>query len=112
MVFEFQRAQRMRHTLDRIRQRMRKIVRWVDTPGITCAVMMHAADAVQYRVAHIDVAAGHIDLGAKCAAAIGKLAGAHATKQIEIFVYAAIAEGARASRLCERAAVGAYLFAA
>ena len=66
--------------------------------------MLGVQDAVEHRVAQIDVARRHVDLGAQHARAVGKFAGAHAAEQIEVFLDAALAERAVLARLGQRAA--------
>ena len=56
------------------------------------ARMLGVQDAVEHRVAQIDVARGHVDLGAQHARAVRKLAGAHAAEQVEVFLDAAVAD--------------------
>ena len=51
-------------------------------------------DAIHHGIAHVEIGRGHVDFGAEDARAIGKFAGAHAFKEIEIFFDGAIAEGA------------------
>ena len=53
--------------------------------------MVHVADAVDDRVAHIEVAGGEVDLRAERAAALGEFAVFHALEQVEIFLDAAVA---------------------
>ena len=52
---------------------------------------MGATDAVDDRIAHIDVACRHIDFQAQGFAAVGKLAVFHACEQVEVFFDAAVA---------------------
>jgi hypothetical protein len=56
--------------------------------------MMRVQDAVQHRIAQIDVARRHVDLRAQHARAVRELAGAHAAEQIEVLLDAAVAERA------------------
>jgi hypothetical protein len=65
-------------------------------------------DAVQRRVAQVDVAAGHVDLRAQRTRAIGELALAHAMEQVEVLLDAAVAVRRIAARLGEGAAVFAH----
>jgi hypothetical protein len=67
------------------------------------------ADAVDGRVAQVDVGRGHVDLGAQDVGAVGELAGLHALEQIQVLGDAAVAVGAVLARLGQRAAVGAHL---
>ncbi len=64
-------------------------------------------DPVQHRVAQIDVARSHVDLGAQHARAVWKLAGLHAAEQVEILLDRAIAERAVLAGLRQRAAAQA-----
>jgi hypothetical protein len=66
-------------------------------------------DAVQDRVAQVDVARGHVDLRAQHARAVGELAGAHAREQVEALLGGPVAPRALAAGLGERAAVLADL---
>ena len=62
------------------------VVHGVDTPFITCLVMLNMPDAINRRVSHIDVWRAHINLKTKNVFAIGKLIGAHSSKQIQVFI--------------------------
>ena len=88
---------------------MRVVVHRVDAPRVAGAVMVRAADAVQHRVAHVDVRRRHVDLRAQHARAVGELAGAHPPEQVEVLVHRAVAVRALAARLRQRAAVLADL---
>jgi len=67
-------------------------------------MMVHIADAVDDRVAHVEVAGGKVDLGAKRLAALGEFAVFHALEQVEILLDRTIAVG-RDSGLADIAAV-------
>ena len=71
--------------------------------------MRRVEDAVHDRIAEIDVAGGHVDLGAQYACAVRELAGTHAAEQVEVFIDAAATEGAVPARLGQRAAVRPHL---
>ena len=107
VVLEFQRAQRMGDALDRVRQAVREVVGGVDAPAVAAAVVRGVADAVNRRVAHVDVGRGHVDLCAQHMFAVGELAVAHAPEQIQVLFHAALAEGAVGARFGQRAAVAA-----
>ena len=109
MVLELERADRMGDALDGIRLAMREIVARINFPRRAGARMRRIQDAVQHRIAQIDVARGHVDLGAQHPRAIGKFAGAHAAEQVEVLLHAAVAERAVLARLGQRAAVVADL---
>ena len=66
-------------------------------------------DAVEHRVAQVDVAGRHVDLGAQHPRAVGELAGAHAAEQVEVLLDRTVAERAVAAGLGQGAAVGADL---
>ena len=86
VVLELERAQRMRDALDRVAERVRVVVHRIDRPGVAGVLVRHLLDPVQRRVAQVDVAAGHVDLRAQGARAVGELAGAHAPEQVEVLV--------------------------
>ena len=86
MVLEFERADRMGDALDGVRLAVGEIVARINAPGRAGARMLGVQDAVEHRIAQVDVARGHVDLGAQHARAVGKFAGAHAAEQIEIFL--------------------------
>ena len=88
---KLQRAQRVRDALERILDRVGKVVHRVDAPLVTLPVMVHVADAVDDGVAHVEVAGGQVDLRAQRAAALGELAVLHALEQIEILLDRAVA---------------------
>ncbi len=69
-------------------------------------------DAVHDRVAQVEVAGGHIDLGPQDARAIRELALAHALEQVQVLGYRAVAIRAFDPRLGECAAVLADLVGA
>ena len=80
MVLKFQRADRMRHLLNRILKPMRPVIHRVDAPLVALAVMLGVEDAVHDRIAHVQVRRGHVNLRAQGARAIGELSGPHALK--------------------------------
>ena len=91
---------------------MREVVHRVDRPRVAGVLVRDLADAVQRRIAQVDVAAGHVDPGAQRFRAVGELAGAHAREQIEILRHAAIAIWRIAAGFGQRAAVFALLLGA
>ncbi len=66
-------------------------------------------DAIEHRVAHVDVGRGHVDLGPQRVLPVLEFAGPHAAKEIETLRRRPIAIGARLARLGERAAIFANL---
>ena len=66
------------------RDRMRVVVHRIDAPRVAGAVMVRVPDAVQHRIAHVDVRRRHVDLRAQHVRAVRELARAHAAEQIEV----------------------------
>ena len=95
----------MRDALLCIGERMRKIVHRIDTPLVARAVMGDVRNAVDDRIAHIEIRRAHIDFCPQDARAVLEFTGSHAAKQVKIFLHRAIAVGALFARLSERAAV-------
>ncbi len=110
MVFELQRADRVRDLLQRIRLPVREIVHRVNAPLVAGAMMRRVQDAVHHRIAHVQVGRCHVDLGAQRARAVGKFALAHALEQVEILFHRAIAIRAFLARLGQRATILANFF--
>ena len=109
VIFELERAERVRDALERIRQRMRVVVHRIDAPGVAGAMMGRVADPIERRIAHVEVGRRHVDLGAQHVGAVGELAGAHPGKEREALFDRPIAIGAVLPRLGEGAAVAADL---
>ena len=99
MVFELERAQGMRDRFERVAERVRKIVHRVDRPFVAGVLMANMPDAVQGRIAKIDIRRRHVDLRAQHVLAVRELAGAHALKQVEVVLDAAVAVRAVPARL-------------
>ncbi len=72
-------------------------------------MVLGVADAIEHRVAHVDVRRPHVDPGAQHVGAIGELAGAHPAEQIAILGDAAPAVRRIDAGLGQRAAVLADL---
>ena len=85
MRLKFQRAQRVRNALERVLNRVSKVVHRIDAPLVALAVMVHVADAVDDRVAHVEVAGGKVNLCAQRLGPLRELAVFHALKKIEVF---------------------------
>ena len=109
MVLELQRAERVRDAFDRVRDRVRVVVGRIDAPGVAGAVMRRVPDAVERRIAHVDVGRRHVDLRAQHVRAVGKLARAHPPEQVEVLLDRPVAIRAVAARLGQRAAILADL---
>src|SRR3989442_14668531 len=89
---------------------MRIVVHRIDAPGVAGPMMRLMPDAIENRIAHIDVRRGHVDLRTQDMSAVRKLPFPHAAKQIEILLDAAIAMWRFLPRFRQRAAVSADLF--
>jgi hypothetical protein len=110
LVFKFQRADAVGDLLQRVLDGVREGVHGVDAPGVARVVVRGAADAVDGRVAQVDVGRGHVDLGAQHGGAVGQFAVAHLAEARQVLGRAAAAEGAVHAGLAEVAAVGAHVF--
>ena len=95
--------------LERVGLAVGAVVGRIDAPLVARAVVRGVQDAVHDRVAHVEVGRGHVDLRPQRARAVGKLAGPHPPEQVEVLLDRAVAVGAVAARLGERAAVLADL---
>ena len=80
---KLQRAERVCDALERVLNGVGKVVHRVDAPLVALTVMVHIADAVDDRIAHIEVAGGQVDLRAQGAAALGKFAVLHALEEVK-----------------------------
>ena len=109
MILEFQGTDRMAHPLDRIRLPMREIVGRVDMPRVAGARMRAVQNAVEHRVAHIDVAGRHVDLRPEHPLTLGELPGPHAGEQVQALFRRPVAIGAIPARLGQRAAILPHL---
>ena len=81
------------------------IVHGIDAPGVAGAVVALMLDAVQDRVPHIQVGRGHVDLGPEGPGPVGKLAGPHPLKQVQVLRHRPVAKGAVGARLRQGAPV-------
>jgi hypothetical protein len=88
---------------------MRIGVHGIDAPLVAGAVMRSLADAVDRRIAQVDVGRGHVDFRAQHVRALGERAIAHAAEQAQILIDVALAVGAVAAGFGKRAAPGAHL---
>jgi hypothetical protein len=109
MVLELQRADRVRDLFDRIGLPVREIVHRINAPSVPGAMVRRVQDAIEHRIAHIQIGRSHVDLGPQRARAVGEFAGPHPPKQFEILRRRALAVGAVLARRGERAAIFAHL---
>jgi hypothetical protein len=98
----------VRDVLQRVLDRVREGVHRVHTPLVAGVVVGGVADAVDRRVAQVDVGRAHVDPGPQDVGAVGELAGPHALEEIHVVFDAAGAEGRILPRLGQRAAVDAH----
>ncbi len=105
MIFELERAERVRDPFDRVRERMGEVVHRVDAPGVAGPMVRGVADPVQRRITHVQIGRRHVDLRAQHVGAVGKLAGPHAGEEIQALLRRTPAIRAVAARLGERSAV-------
>ena len=105
MRFKLQRAKAVGNSLNRVLDRVGKVVHRVNAPAVACAVVLKAVNAVNYRIAHIKVARGEVDFCAERHASVLKLALAHTLKQIKAFLNRSVAVGA----FCRSLGVAAVL---
>ncbi len=110
LVFELQRADAVGDVLQRVLDGVREGVHGVDAPAVAGVVVLGMLDAVDGRVAQVDVGAGHADLGAQHHAAVRMLAGAHLAKARQVLGGRAVAERAVLAGVDEVTAVGAHFF--
>ena len=104
---ELEGAQRVRHALDRIGLAVREVVRRIDAPGVARARVRGMRDAIEDRVAQVDVRGAHVDPGAQDPRAVRELAAPHPVEQVEVLVDRPVPERAVAAGLGESAPVGA-----
>src|SRR6185369_16412819 len=71
VILELQRAERMRDALDRVGLAVGEIIARIDEPPGAGARMRGVQDAVEHRVAQIDVARGHVILARSTRAPFG-----------------------------------------
>ena len=109
LVLELQRADGVRDVLQRVLDGVRVGVHRVDAPLVARAVVRGALDAVDGRVAHVDVGRGHVDLRAQHVGAVGVLAVAHLAEERQVLRRRALAEGRVLAGLAEAAAVALHL---
>ncbi len=112
LVFELQRADAVGDALQRVLDGMREGVHRVDAPFVAGVVVLGVLDAVDGRIAQVDVGRGHVDLRAQHGCPIRQLAIAHFAEACQVLGGRAGAEGAVHAGLAEIAAVGAHLLGA
>ncbi len=112
MALELEGTDGVRDALDGVRLPVGEVVGRVDAPGAAGARMLRVEDAIQDRVAQVDVGRRHVDARAQHASSIGELAGAHAREEVEALLRGPVPPRALPAGLGERAAVLADLVGA
>ena len=74
-------------------QRVGKVVHRVDAPGVARVVVVVVGDAVNHRVTHVHVAAGHVNSGAEHSGTFGIVAAFHGLEECQILLHRGIAVG-------------------
>ena len=100
----------MGDALDGVRLAVGEVVARVDAPLVTGLVVMGVANAIENRVAQVDVRRSHVDLGAQRTCTVRELTGFHACEQVEVLFHGALAERAVLPGLVQAAAVFTHLF--
>ena len=103
MILEFQRAQRVRDSFQRIGDAMGVVIHWINTPFVTRPMMADMANPVNHGIAQVDIGGSHIDSGAQNVSAVRKLASLHAAKEVKIFLDGAVTIGTVLTCLRKRA---------
>ena len=85
-----------------------EVVHGVDAPLVPLAVVVGKVDAVEHRVAHVEVAAGQVDLGPEGHGAFGKLPRPHPAEQVQGLLHGPIPVG-RGGRHADAPPVGLEL---
>ena len=96
-------------SLDRILNRMSKVVHWIDAPGITGSVVSHMSNTVDDRVTHVHIRGCHVDLGTENFLSILVFAVFHFFKKLKVFFDAAVTVWAFFAWLCKSTTVFADL---
>mmetsp|Transcript_8861 Transcript_8861/g.15579 ORF Transcript_8861/g.15579 Transcript_8861/m.15579 type:complete len:218 (-) Transcript_8861:351-1004(-) len=91
MILKLQRAQRMRNPLDRISNRMGKVIHGINTPFISGSLMRFVFNTINHRIAEVEIGRGHVYLGTEGVRSIGKATRAHLFEELEIFFSGSIA---------------------
>src|SRR6185436_10042152 len=94
---------------DGVGNRVRVVVGGIDAPGIARTVMRGMADAVERRVAHVDVWRRYVDSRPQDVYAIRKLARLHLSHERQVLFGRPVTVGAFAPGLGQRPAIFAGL---
>ena len=83
----------MGDALQRVLDRVGKVVHGIDAPLIALPVVAHVVDAVDDGIAHVEVAAGQVDLGPQRHRAVGELPRPHAGEQVQALLNGPVTVG-------------------
>ena len=108
LIFEFERADRMRNVFERIFDGMRKGVHRIDAPLVARRLVFGKADAVNRRIPQVDVGRRHINFGSEHHRAFGVLAVPHLAENPQVFFGGTVAEGRILTGFLQGAAVRAH----
>ena len=109
MIFEFEGANRVGDPFDRIALAVRPIVHRVNAPSVTGSMVMSVHDAIENRIAKIQVGRRHIDLGPQCFGSVWEFPFFHSGKEVQILFDRTIAIWAIATWLRQSSSVLAHL---
>ena len=93
MVLELEGADGVGDAFERVLEAVGPVVHRVDAPGGAGVVVFLVDDAVEDRIAEVEVGRGEVDLGADGHRAVGVLAGLHLFDELEALGGGAITEG-------------------
>ena len=105
VILELQGTEAVRDPLEGIGQRMGEVVHGINHPLVTGLMMHFLADAIENRIAQIQVGALHVDFGTQYSSPLVQLTAAHLLEQGQILFHAALAIGAWLARRGEITAV-------
>ena len=105
VVLELECADGVRNALDCIRDGVGEVVHGVHAPLVARSGMFCELDPVEGGVTHVDVGAGHVQLGPQEVLAFGVFAFAHFLEELEVLLDASVAVGAVLARSGEGSAV-------
>ena len=109
MVLEFKRAEGMGDVLDGVGLAVGKVIAWINAPGRARARMARVQNAIEHRVAQIDVSRCHVDLRSQHPRPVGELARPHAPEKVEVFLDASLTPRTIVPGFCQRAAARPHL---
>ena len=83
VILEFEGAQGMGDPFDGVREHLREVVGGVDAPVVAGMGMGCVPDAVEHRIAQVEVPGGHVDPGPEHVRPVGKLPAPHPREEVE-----------------------------